>query len=78
MLLVGEKKDRIKFMMENYGLSEKRAKMEVEEGDRRRANLYAMFAKSGNDDPMLYSLSINTSRTDLDKAVELVCSLVKP
>lgn len=71
------KKDRVQFLKENYGLSEKRAKKEVEEGDKRRDSLYRMLTNRNYEDPMLYNLIINTSRIDIDKAVDMVCRLVE-
>ncbi len=77
ILLVAEKKDRIKFMRTNYGMSEQAAAKAVEQGDKRRNNLYAMFARKGYDSPMRYHLSLNMSRIGMDKAAELVCSLLE-
>ena len=76
VLLVAEAHDRINFLMERYSLSGEKAKKAVADGDRRRANLYARFAKKSYNDPRLYHLSLNMSRIPMDQAVELVCALV--
>lgn len=76
ILMVADEADRVRFMQDNYSMSLDKARKAVEDGDRRRRNLYAKFAKSGYDDPMLYHMCLNMSRIPMDRAVDLVCSLV--
>jgi cytidylate kinase len=77
ILMVAQEPDRIKFMQDNYSLSAEKARQAVKDGDRRRRNLYAKFAKSGYDDPMLYHMCLNMSRISMDRAVDLVCGLIE-
>ncbi len=76
VLMVAAEPDRIDFMQKTYGLSAQKARQAVEQGDKRRGNLYAKFAKSGYDDPTLYHMCLNMSRIPMDRAVNLVCELV--
>ena len=76
ILMVAAKADRISFIQKNYNLSPEKARHSVEQGDKRRRNLYSKFAKSGYDNPMLYNLCLNMSRISLDRAVDLVCKMV--
>jgi cytidylate kinase len=77
ILMVAAETDRIDFLQKTYNLSPGKARQAVEQGDRRRRNLYSKFAKSGYDDPMLYDMCLNMSRVSIDYAVELVCKLVE-
>ena len=76
ILMVAAKADRISFIQKNYNLSPEKARHSVEQGDKRRRNLYSKFAKSGYDNPMLYNMCLNMSRISLDRAVDLVCKMV--
>jgi cytidylate kinase len=76
ILLLDELDNRIKFMTENYNLSEKRAERVVLAEDKRRKNLYSQLRKKDFDDPGLYHLVLNMSRLSLTKAMDLVCRLV--
>lgn len=73
VLLVADKADRVRFMEENYGLSNKEALAVVNRRDKRRINLYKKFGKQDYDQPHLYHLVINMSQNSMDKAVDLVC-----
>ena len=77
ILLVAEYQDRINFIKQCYDLSDEKARNAIVDGDRRRINLYARFAKKKYNDPHLYHLSLNMSRIKMDKAVDLVCMLVQ-
>jgi cytidylate kinase len=76
ILLVAQKKDRIKFMEDNYDLSPKEAALVVSRQDKRRTNLFRKFRKEDYDQPRLYHLVVNSSKQDLKKATDLVCKLV--
>lgn len=76
VLLVAEKMDRIKFIEEKYDMLSKQAVKIVNMDDKRRINLYRKFHKEDYDQPVHYQIVINTSKTDRDKAAELVCTLV--
>lgn len=76
LLLVADKKDRIKFMQRHYELSDAKAAAAVLSGERRRTNLYKKIGKKDYNDPSHYHLVLNMSRISLEKAVDLVCDLV--
>jgi cytidylate kinase len=78
ILLVNEVDKRIKFLMDHYDLSTKRAARVVENEDRRRANLYRRLGKTDFNDPNLYHLVINMARFNLDEAMKLIVELVQP
>ncbi len=76
VLLIDEFENRVKFMMEKYDLSQKRARQVVTAEDKRRLNLYRKLGKTDFDDPTLYHLVLNMGRIDLQKASKLVCNLI--
>lgn len=77
ILLIDEFEHRVKFMIENYKLSERKARQVVTAEDKRRANLYSKLGKKDYDNPELYHLVLNMSRINLDAAFNLVCNLVR-
>jgi cytidylate kinase len=76
ILMVASEPDRIDFLQKTYNLSPAKARQAVEQGDKRRRNLYSKFAKSGYDVPTLYHMCLNMSRVSMDLAVDLVCEMV--
>jgi cytidylate kinase len=78
ILLINSLPNRIKFLMEHYDLTEKRAAKVVETEDRRRSALYSRLGKTNYNDPYLYHMVLNTGRFSLEEAKELVCNLVQP
>lgn len=76
VLMVAEEADRIDFIQKNYNLSPAKARQSVEQGDKRRRNLYSKFAKTGYDAPTLYHMCLNMSRISIDRAVDLVCNMI--
>ncbi len=78
ILLIDEFENRVRFMRENYDLSEKRAIHVVKSEDKRRKNLYQKLGKTDYDNSSLYHLVLNMSKISLDKALQLVCELVDP
>jgi cytidylate kinase len=77
LLMVAEETDRINFIQKNYNLSPVKARQTVEQGDKRRRNLYSKFAKTGYDAPTLYHMCLNMSRISIDRAVDLVCKMIE-
>ena len=76
ILLIDTFENRVKFMQEHYNLSYSRAAQVVRNEDKRRVNLYRKLGKSDYDNPDLYHLVLNMSRINLEKALELICSLL--
>jgi cytidylate kinase len=77
ILLIAHKKARIKFMEERYKMSSSQATQSVNREDKRRINLYRKFGKEDYDHPDLYHLVLNMSKIDLEKAKQLIVSLVR-
>lgn len=77
LLLVADLKDRIKFIQGFYKLSDAKAEQAVMRGEKKRANLYRKFGKDDYNDPSLYHMVLNMSRVSLEKAVDIVCTLIK-
>ena len=75
VLLVAEKRDRVKFMEKNYSLSPEQAVQVVEKRERRRVNLYRKSGKEDYDQHYLYHLVLNMSVLSLEKASKLICKL---
>lgn len=76
ILLVDEFENRVKFLIDRYDMSSKKATQVVINEDRRRVNLYSKLGKADFDDPNLYHLVLNMNRIDLDLAKTLVCDLI--
>ncbi len=77
VLLIDEVKNRVKFMLDHYDLSQKQAAKIVSKEDKRRLNFYRKLGKEDFDDPSLYNLVLNMSRVDLETASTLACKLVE-
>ncbi len=77
VLLVSDFDHRIKFMMEHYRLREDQAKTVVRVREKRRVNLYRKFGREDYNDPHLYDMVLNMSKLSMDKAVDMVCRLLK-
>ena len=76
VLLVDELENRIKFMMDQYNLSSKKATSVVNNEDKRRANLYKRLSKKSYNNPNLYNIVINMSRFNLDSALKLLLTMI--
>ncbi|MCD6584224.1 MAG: cytidylate kinase-like family protein [Desulfobacteraceae bacterium] len=77
ILLIANEQDRIDFMQKHYNLTATKARAAVMSGENRRTNLYRKFDKKDYNDPIHYHLVLNMSRIPFEKAVDLVCNLVK-
>ena len=77
ILLIDTFENRVRFMQKNYELSQGRATQVVKNEDKRRFNLYKKLGKTDYDNPELYHLVLNMNRMQLEKALQLVCDLVK-
>jgi len=76
ILLVDEFENRVKFLVDRYHFSKKKATQVVTNEDKRRLNLYRKLGKKDYDNPGLYHLVLNMSRVDLDLAETLVCQMI--
>ena len=76
VLLVADRRDRIRFMQRQYRLAAGRAQQIVDRQEKRRVNLYRKFGRDDYDLPRHYHLMINTSKLSLEQAVGHICRLV--
>jgi cytidylate kinase len=76
ILMINTLENRVKFMMDNYDMSAKRAAQVVKNEERRRTNLYRKIGKQDYDQPELYHLVINMARIDLERAADMIIRLV--
>jgi len=76
ILLIDNLENRVKFMIDNYEMTEKKARQVVTFEDRRRTHLYRKLGKTDYDSPSLYHMVLNMERFSLDGALEQVVNLV--
>lgn len=77
VLLVATPEDRVRFMINNYRLTEEQAKNVIRVQGKRRRNLYRKFGKEDYDQPDLYNIVLNMSKVSMEKAVNITSKLVK-
>ena len=76
ILLIDQLDHRIKFIMDRYNFSEKKAARVVQAEEKRRATLYSKLHKKDYDDPALYHLVLNMSRFTLDQALSQIIHMI--
>ncbi len=76
ILLVDEFDNRVKFLVDRYNMTPRKATQVVTNEDKRRINLYSNLGKVDFDNPNLYHIVLNMSRIDLDLAQNLVCHML--
>lgn len=76
VLLVAEKADRVKFVIDNYGLEPKKAEQLVAKEEERRKGFLSTFYGGNPDEACLYHLVVNTSEVPMGIAEAIVCDLV--
>jgi CMP/dCMP kinase len=64
---------RIARIADRLGITESRARAQVEASDRYRSDYLRRFYHTDWDKPDLYHLVINTGSLEIDQAVELIC-----
>jgi cytidylate kinase len=77
ILLINNFENRIRFMVEQYDMSQQKAVKLIKFEEKRRASLYRKMGKQDYDQPQLYHMVINMARVDLESAVRLIIRLVK-
>jgi cytidylate kinase len=78
VLLVGDINHRVRFIMENYNLSEPEALSAVKRADEARTRFLSLFSQCETpDDPLHYDLVLNMNRISLEAAEELVFSRIR-
>jgi cytidylate kinase len=77
LLIIADEQDRIHFLEDKYELTHSQAVRAVTQDDKRRANLYQKFGKTGYDQPDQYHLVLNTTKLDFETARDLAVGLVQ-
>ena len=76
VLLIAKFEHRVQFMCDNYMMTVKEARALVRREEKRRDNFYKLLGKENFEEPRLYDIVINVTRTGLDRAARLVLELV--
>jgi cytidylate kinase len=76
-LLVADRKDRVTFIQKHYNLSEKQADEAVEDGDKKRRNLYSLFKNYVYKDPLHYHMVFNSSYMNLDRILQQIVTFIR-
>ena len=76
ILLVNEFENRVKFLVDRFNFSKKKATQVINNEDKRRLNLYSKIHKKDYDHPGLYHLVLNMNRLDLNMAENLVYQMM--
>ena len=76
ILLLAAESDRVKFLQAHYDLSLEDAHQAVIKQGKRRLKLMKLFNSADYDQPVHYDLVLNMSRLTIDRAVDLICTLV--
>jgi cytidylate kinase len=71
--LIAPLSKRIARIAERMGITEERAKAQVEASDRYRSDYLRRFYRTNWENPELYNLVINTGSLEIDQAAELIC-----
>jgi len=78
ILLVGDLKYRIRFLMDKYHLTEGQAQKAIKRADETRSRFLSFFSEeiSSHNDPVTYHLVINMEKVGFEKAEELIVKLI--
>lgn len=77
VLLVADDEHRRRFLMSKYKMTESQADKAIKRADMiRRRFLDCFDPESSHDDPRLYTIVLNMNHLTMDKAVEIVKSLI--
>jgi cytidylate kinase len=71
--LIAPTPKRIARIAERMGITEERARAQVEASDRYRSDYLRRFYHTNWNNPDLYNLVINTGALEIDQAAELIC-----
>lgn len=77
VLLVADDEHRRRFLMSKYKMTESQADQAIKRADMIRKRFLDCFdSEFGHDDPKLYTIVLNMNHLTMDKAVEIVKSLI--
>lgn len=75
--VLGDRKARVRRIMERNGVSEKVAKKQIKETDKKRKTYHNTYSDGKWRDPRSYDLTINSSRLGLDGTAEIMKDFVE-
>lgn len=78
VLLVKGLDDRVRFITENYMIrNEEEARRIINRADKIRENFLSFFSNNeSHDNPLLYDLTLNMNRINMDQALKLMVDLI--
>jgi len=76
ILLVGEAKDRVEFLIRHYDMSRAEAEAMIREREKERSAVASHIFGMDIDDPNLYHMCLNASRIPFDRVVNMVTDLL--
>ena len=77
VLLVADMEHRVRFLMSKYRMTESQAEKAIKRADMIRERFLDCFSPQENhDDPKLYTIVLNMNQITMDKAAEIVKSLI--
>jgi len=77
VLLYGDVDFRVRRVMDLYSVSVKSAEKMIAESDKKRATYIKKFSKAEWTDATQFNLCIDTSKTGIDKALDIILEFVK-
>ena len=76
VFLHGDREDRLRRIISEYGIPEQEAREQIKQIDKGRANYYKSYTGGTWGDSRRYDMCINTSRTGISGAVAAIKALV--
>ncbi|MGD2124980.1 MAG: cytidylate kinase-like family protein [Desulfobacteraceae bacterium] len=77
VLLVADMKHRIEFLSKNYEMRRSQAEKAIRRADMIRNRFLNCFSEQAfHDDPMLYTITLNMNYISMEKAEDLIVSLI--
>jgi cytidylate kinase len=76
VFVCGEREDRVRWVMEEYGVTEAEAEARVARLDKGRANYHEHYTEQKWGFAKIYHLAVNTSFTGIDGAVRIIKTLI--
>jgi cytidylate kinase len=76
ILLINRPENRIKFMTEHYGVTNKKAANIITNEDKRRINLYSKLGKKDYDDPANYHLVFNMAHFTPKSVIRIITAML--
>ncbi|MBW1649183.1 MAG: cytidylate kinase-like family protein [Deltaproteobacteria bacterium] len=76
ILLINKPENRIRFMVENYNVMDKKAASIIANEDKRRINLYSKLGKKDYDDPANYHIVFNMAHFTPESVIKIIIAIL--